>query len=488
MSVSATEPAQISSYVGGDWRDRGEQRLDINPAHPDEVVATYGLAGADDLEDAIAAAATAFEDWRARTLPERAAILERTAAILEPRLEELAVELTREQGKTLAESRGELRRAIEILRFNAALATREQGELYPSARRGEQILTMRAPLGPLAVITPWNVPIAIPALKLAPALLYGNTVVWKPARLVPLLAFRLMQALAEAGLPAGVCNLVIGDASVGDRLLSDPRIHACSFTGSTEVGRALIALGAAHGVKVQAEMGGKNAAIVLDDADLDWAVDQVLSASMYSTGQRCTATSRALVARSLHDEFLARLCERAGAIRVGDPLLSDTEVGPLASDAQLRNVLGYFRAAREDGGRVLVGGEPLDDATGGYYVPPTVVAGVGPGDRVFDEEVFGPLVAVTAVDSDEEAIDLANRGRYGLAGAIFSRDLERVMAAIDRLDVGVLHVNSESCGADPHVPFGGVKDSGTSQREMGTAARDFFTELKTVYLRAGRPG
>ncbi|MBS1881397.1 MAG: aldehyde dehydrogenase family protein [Actinobacteria bacterium] len=483
----ATEPTRIASFVGGDWRAEGEERLDTNPARPEEVVATYPLATARTLEQAIDAASAAFPGWRGLTMFERAAVLVGAAALLEQRAETLAVELTREQGKTLTESRGEVGRAVEILRFNASLASARQGEEYASARPGERILTTRAPIGPIAVITPWNVPIAIPAWKLAPALLYGNTVVWKPARLVPLLAFRLMQALEEAGLPPGVCNLVIGDTSVGDRLLSDPRIHACSFTGSTEVGRRLIALGAAHGIKVQAEMGGKNAAIVLDDADLDWAVDQVLSASMYSTGQRCTATSRALVARSRHDEFLARLCERAEAIRVGDPLLAETQVGPLASDAQLRSVVGYFRAAREEGGEVLTGGEALEDPSGGYYVPPTVVAGVGPGDRVFEEEVFGPLVAVAAVDSDGEAIELANRGRYGLSGAIFSRDLERVMAVIDQLDVGVLHVNSESCGADPHVPFGGVKDSGTSQREMGTVARDFFTELKTVYLRGGRP-
>ena len=482
------EPIRLASYIGGTWTTAsGPEHTDTNPARPSEVVATYSVAGEGALEQAISAAADAFQGWRSLAMQERANVLSRAGALLEERSADLAVELTREQGKTLVESRAEVGRAAEILCFNASLATRDQGEIYASPRRGERIWTLRAPLGPVAVITPWNVPIAIPAWKIAPALLYGNTVVWKPARLVPLLAYRFMQALEDAGLPAGVCNLVLGDTAVGEHLLTDPRIHACSFTGSTEVGRQLIALGAGSGVKVQAEMGGKNAAIVFDDADLDWAVDQVLSAAMYSTGQRCTATSRALVARSRYDDFLALLAERAGEIRVGDPLEPETEVGPLASASQLRRVLDYFQIARAQGGDVVAGGDALDDPSGGYYVQPTVVAGVAPDHRIFEEEVFGPLVAVMAVDSDDEAIELANRGRYGLAGAIFSRDVERVFAAVERFDVGVLHVNSESCGADPHVPFGGVKDSGTAQREMGTAARDFYTELKTVYLRAGRP-
>lgn len=485
-STSAVPVIELSSFVGGEWlTGEGRENSDLNPARPDEVVATFRLLADDGVDRAIAAAAAAFEGWRRVPMHERAAILTRAAQIVDERRSELAVELTREQGKTLAESVGELARASQILRFNASLADGPQGETYGSPRPTERIFAVRVPVGPTAIITPWNVPVAIPAWKIAPALLYGNTVVWKPARLTPLLAYRFMEALAEAGLPAGVCNLVLSDSNVGNTLLSDARIRACSFTGSTDVGRRLVALGATHGVKVQAEMGGKNAAIVLADADLDRAVDQVVSAAMYSTGQRCTATSRALVARELFDDFVDELVRRTRELTVGDPLKSETEIGPLASKEQHRQVLDYYRLAREQGGEALAGGSKVDDAHGGYFVEPTVLVGVAPDHRVFTEEVFGPLVAVLPVDSDDQAFELANRGRYGLSGAVFSKDLDRVFAAIERFDVGVLHVNSESCGADPHVPFGGMKDSGTAHREMGTAARDFYTETKTVYLRTG---
>ena len=478
---------RLSSYVGGEWVDgAGPEQTDLNPARPAEVVATYGLAGEAELERAVAAAAAAFDGWRLTPMHERAAVLGSAAALLEADAEELAAELCREGGKTIPESRGEVARAIQVLRFNAGLADREQGEVYGSARPGERILAVRTPLGPLAIITPWNVPIAIPAWKIAPALVYGNTVVWKPARLVPLLAFRFMEALSEAGLPAGVCNLVLGDPTTGERLLTDGRIRACSFTGSTEVGRQLIGLGAANGTKVQAEMGGKNAAIVYADADLEWAAEQVAAAAMLSAGQRCTATGRALVARARHDEFVDLVRERAAAYVVGDPAEAATEIGPLASSGQHSRVLGYYRAARQGGVELVAGGEGIDDGSGGYFVQPTVAIGVTSQHPLFVDEVFGPLLAVTPFDSDEEALVLANQGRYGLSGAIFTSDLERALAVVDRFEVGVLHVNSETCGADPHVPFGGVKDSGTSQREMGTAARDFYTECKTVYLRGGR--
>jgi aldehyde dehydrogenase (NAD+) len=477
----------ISSFVDGEWVAKsGELQLDTNPARPAEVVATYALAGAGELEHALVAASRAFGTWRSTPLQERAAVLSRAAALLEERAGEIAVELTREQGKTLAESHGELRRTSEILRFNASLATAAQGELYGSPRRGEQIWTTRVPLGPTAIITPWNVPIAIPTWKIAPALLYGNTIIWKPSMLVPLLAYRLMQALADAGLPDGVCNLLLMDSALGEKLMTDKRIRACSFTGSTKVGRRLVELGAQNGVKVQAEMGGKNAAIVLEDADLEWAVDQVLSGAMYSTGQRCTATSRALVSRACVDEFTEKLLQRVSKLRVGDPLDKHTEIGPLASAEQKRSVLHYFELGNTKGSAVLIGGSAIETESGGHYVAATVVSGATVGHPVFDEEVFGPMLAVVPIDSVDEAIELANHGSYGLSAAIFSRNIERILGAIDKLDVGVVHVNSETCGADPHVPFGGVKESGTAHREMGTAARDFYTEMKTVYLRGNR--
>lgn len=476
----------LSSYVDGEWvGGTGTERRDVNPAQPDQLVATYQQLEPADVEAAVDAAAQAQRSWRTRSLHERAAVLDRAALELETEIESLATELTREQGKTLGESRAEVTRAAQILRFNASLANSPSGETYDALRDGERVWAVQVPVGVVSIITPWNVPLAIPAWKLAPALLFGNSVVWKPASLVPLMAVRLMVALERAGLPPGVCNLVLTDGPGAEQLLTHPEVRAASFTGSTEVGRRLIALGAAHGTKVQAEMGGKNAAVVLEDADLDWAVDQVLSAAMYSTGQRCTATSRALVASELYESFVERLVTRAGALRVGDPLVPESQIGPLASEAQQRRVLEYYEMARADG-TVRAGGDRCDDLGPGYWASPTVVTEIGPEHPLFMDEVFGPLVVVSPVGSLDEALELANRGPYGLSGAVFTRDLDRVIDAVERFDVGVLHINSETCGADPHVPFGGVKDSGTAIREMGRAAADFYTETKTVYVRGGR--
>jgi alpha-ketoglutaric semialdehyde dehydrogenase len=477
--------AELSSYVDGEWVvGSGAEREDVNPARPDEVVAVFRELETGALDDAIAAAAAAQPAWRRLSVHERGAILAAAADELEAGVDELATELTREQGKTIAESRGEIRRAAQILRFNASLANLPLGETYDSLRRGERVWTVQQQVGVVSIITPWNVPVAIPAWKIAPALLYGNCVVWKPASLVPLMATRFMAALERAGLPPGVCNLVLTGGAGAERLLTHPSVRAASFTGSTEVGRGLIALGAQHATKVQAEMGGKNAAVVLEDADLDWAVDQVLSAAMYSTGQRCTATSRALVGAAIYEPFVERLAARTAELRVGDPLAAETQIGPLASEAQQRQVLAYYELARRDG-NVVAGGDALQGLGTGFWVAPTVVTGIAPEHPVFMEEVFGPLVAVHSVSSIDEAFELANRGSYGLSGAIFTRDLDRVIEAVERFDVGVLHVNSETCGADPHVPFGGVKESGTAIREMGRAARDFYTETKTVYIRGG---
>jgi acyl-CoA reductase-like NAD-dependent aldehyde dehydrogenase len=486
IEASAIAPVALSSHIAGEWVEGdGPERSDVNPAHPDRVVATYHELEPEQQVSAIDAAVAAQREWRARSMHERAQVLEQAATELEAGLDDLAVELTCEQGKTLVESRAEVVRTTQILRFNASLANASTGEIYESLRSGERVWTLQVPVGPVTVITPWNVPLAIPAWKIAPALLYGNSVVWKPASLVPLMACRFMAALERAGLPPGVCNLVLSSGAAAEGLVAHPDIRAASFTGSTEVGRHLIALGAEHGTKVQAEMGGKNAAVVLADADVEWAVDQVLSAAMYSTGQRCTATSRALVAAPVYDGFVEQLSAGAAELRVGDPLAADSQIGPLASEAQQRQVLDYFATARAEG-TVHTGGDAPADLDDGFWAAPTVVTEIAPDHPLFMDEVFGPLVVVRPVDSFEEAIDLANRGRYGLSGAVFTKDLDRVMDAVDRFDVGVLHVNSETCGADPHVPFGGVKDSGTATREMGLAARDFYTETKTVYVRGGR--
>lgn len=476
------EPVVARSSVAGEWvGGDGAEFASVNPARPDEVVARGRSLGEAAVVRAIDAAADAFSSWRKVSLHDRAALLVRTAEILERRKDELAIELTREEGKLLAESTAEVQRAADTFRYNASLANNPTGTTFASLRATEHIWSMRQPLGVVSVITPWNIPMAIPSWKLAPALLCGNTVVWKPSEIVPLISQRLMEALLEAGLPEGVCNLALADNRNAGPLLSHPAIRACSFTGSTAVGKYLIAEGARHGVKVQAEMGGLNSAIVLADADVDWAVKQVVSAAMLQTGQRCTATGRALVARPVYDHFLTAVVERSDALVVGDGLDSSSHLGPAATAEARDKVVAAVEAAGARGASRLTSTLRTDGH--GFFVRPTVLSDVRPEDPVFRDEVFGPVLSVTPFDSVEDGLALANAGNYGLAGAVFTSDIRTILSAVDEFDVGILHINSETCGGDPHVPFGGMKDSGTSQREMGTAALDFFSETKTIYLR-----
>jgi aldehyde dehydrogenase (NAD+) len=338
------------------------------------------------------------------------------------------------------------------------------------------------------VVTPFNFPIAIPAWKIVPALVYGNTVVWKPASSVPLLAIRLAQALTEGGLPTGVLNLLIGDSGVGNAIVDHDGIAAITFTGSTGVGRRIAAAAAARGVAMQAEMGGKNAAVVLDDADFDLAVEQVLLGAFRSTGQKCTATSRLILTDGIADKFLDAIVERAGGLTVGDPTDDRTQMGPVVSDSALADITAGIDTASAQGVTVLTGGGAYSDGplSRGYFVAPTVLELDGPAE-VWSEELFGPVLAVRRANNPEEAFELANDSEFGLSAAVFTQDLTRTMQAMECIDVGVLHVNSESAGADPHVPFGGAKKSGLGPKEQGAAAREFFTHTTTVYLRGGAP-
>jgi alpha-ketoglutaric semialdehyde dehydrogenase len=336
------------------------------------------------------------------------------------------------------------------------------------------------------VITPFNFPIAIPAWKIGPALVYGNTVVWKPASSVPLLAMRLAQALTEAGLPSGVLNLVIGSAGLGDAITKHDGIAAITFTGSTPVGRRIAATAAARGVGVQAEMGGKNAAVVLDDADFDLALEQVMLGAFRSSGQKCTATSRLILTDGIADRFLAALARRADTLPVGDPTDDRTQMGPVISDAAQASIAAALDTAKTQGAAVLAGGGKYSDRplSEGYFVAPTIVELTDSAD-IWAEELFGPVLAVRRAKDSDEAFELANDGEFGLSAAVFTQDLTRALQAMECIDVGVLHVNSESAGADPHVPFGGAKKSGLGPKEQGPAARDFFTHSTTVYLRGG---
>jgi aldehyde dehydrogenase (NAD+) len=348
-------------------------------------------------------------------------------------------------------------------------------------------MVTRRPIGVVATITPFNFPIAIPAWKIAPALIYGNTVVWKPASSVPLLAMRLAQALIDAGLPPGVLNLLIADGSVGTALAGHAGVDAITFTGSTGVGRRIAADAARRGAPVQAEMGGKNAAVVLADADLELAVEQVMLGAFRSAGQKCTATSRLVLDKGIAEEFLTELAIRVKGLEVGDPLLPTVAVGPVVSESAQANIQQSMRVAVADGARIIATSEGRQSgAADGHFVAPTVLEAPSREATLWSEELFGPVLAVRRASSVEEAFALANAGEYGLSAAVFTRDLTRALRAIDVLDVGVLHVNSESAGADPHVPFGGAKRSGYGPKEQGTAAREFFTHTTSVYLQGGQ--
>ncbi|TGD89766.1 aldehyde dehydrogenase family protein [Mycolicibacterium sp. CH28] len=484
-----TEAVELRHLIAGQWLSgSGDAISSVNPTSPKVVVAQGASATAADVDNAVGAASEALQSWAATPTHQRGAVLLAAAEIVDRNAEDWGLELSIEEGKTKAEGIGEVRRAAQILRYYGNEGDRQAGEIYSSPRAGEQILITRKPVGIIGVITPFNFPIAIPAWKIAPALIYGNTVVWKPASTVPLLAIRLAHALTTAGLPAGVLNLLIGNAAVGDALVNHRDIDAISFTGSTGVGRRIAATAATRGVPVQAEMGGKNAAVVLDDADFDLALEQVMLGAFRSTGQKCTATSRLILTEGIADRFLAALAQRADALAVGNPTDEATQMGPVITGAAQRGIYGGIGTAITQGAEVLAGGRPYTKGplAEGFFVAPTVVELAAPAD-VWVEELFGPVVAVRRAADADEAFALANDSEFGLSAAVFTQDLTRALQAVEHIDVGILHINSESAGADPHVPFGGAKKSGLGPKEQGSAAREFYTHTTTVYLRGGRP-
>lgn len=473
----------LHSLIDGSWVSGSQGPLvDTNPARPGEIVATGERVGAAEVATAVDAARAAAAGWARLPMAERGACLTRAAEIVDAHAEPWGEELTREEGKTLAEGVGEVRRAAQILRYYGSAGDRDAGTVFSSPRAGEQILVTRKPVGVVGVITPFNFPIAIPTWKIAPALVYGNTVVWKPAAAVPLLAFRLAQALTEAGLPHGVMNMLLADSEAGARLAEHPELDAITFTGSTGIGRSIAGAAAARGVPVQAEMGGKNASIVLADADLELAAEQVMAGAFRSTGQKCTATSRLVLEDSIADEFLQMLVARVAELKVGDPLDAEVTTGPVVSESARNSIVAGIDQAVA-GGATVIATADIPDA--GHFVAPTVLE-LPSSTGVWFEELFGPVLAVQRAATVQDAFRLANEGEFGLSAALFTSDLAGALAGIDELDVGILHVNSESAGADPHVPFGGAKKSGYGPKEQGDAAREFFTHTTTVYLRGGR--
>jgi len=477
----------LRNYINGEWRDSASGTLleDRNPAQPDQVVARFQSSTPDDVAAAAEAAAAALPAWRAMPPPKRGEILFKAAALLEERADDVARAMTLEEGKTFREARGETLRGASILRFFAGEAWQPSGDTYPSANPSTFLYTTRAPLGVVTAITPWNFPVAIPCWKIAPALVYGNTVLLKPAELTPLTAYKIVQALEDAGLPKGVLNLVLGKGSqIGDALVGHKHVAGVTFTGSNEVGRHVYNLAIDGHKKAQLELGGKNPIVVLDDADLEQAVTQTLNGAYLSTGQKCTAASRVIVMRSVKDEFTERLLRRVRAITVGDGLDPQTYMGPLVSQGQKDTVLKYIKIGQDEGARLLAGGHALDDAGrhGGYFVEPTLFDDVTPTMRIAQEEIFGPVLALITVDSFEEAIEVANGVQYGLSASVFTRDAERAFRFVSASESGIVHVNSETAGAEPQVPFGGMKSSSSFSREQGKAAVEFFTQIKTVYF------
>ncbi|HEX9269560.1 MAG TPA: aldehyde dehydrogenase family protein [Candidatus Limnocylindria bacterium] len=484
MTAVASDIPELASFIDGEWRQGPRHTPDTNPTHPAETVANTAVADAALAADAVAAAREAFGAWRTTTVTARGEILRKAGDLLDARAEQIGRDLTREEGKTLDEAVRETRLAASIFRYYAVQALDPDGETYPSGRPNLFLYTKREPIGVVSVITPWNFPACIPAWKVAPALAFGDTVVWKPADLVPLTAVHILQALLDAGLPAGVVNLVLGRGSeIGDVLTTHADVSAVTFTGSNAVGRALQAKAAAKGKKVQLELGGKNPAIVLADADLDFAAEQVARGAFMAAGQKCTATSRVIVDRGVAAELIDRLNARAEEWTVGDPLDPQTKIGPIVSSAQLESVLRYLDQARRDGARSSAGGARAGGALAdGYFVQPTVFVDVAPEHTIAREEIFGPVAAILPVGSYEEAVALANDTPYGLSASIFTNDLAKAHRFAQDIRAGVVKVNQETAGIEYHVPFGGVKESSSGSREQGKAAREFFTESKTVYL------
>lgn len=469
--------------IGGHWRAAEKSDPHVSPGDPSWTLAAIGRSTPDDVHEAYAAAARAQIDWAEGGAGRRSAVLHQWARLVEDEVEELALLLAAEEGKAVRDARGEAKRTVQILRWFAGEALQPAGDVHPRTEPDTLPLTIERPLGVVACLTPWNFPLAIPAWKIAPALAYGNAVVWKPSEFATCCATRLAELASEAGLPDGVLNLLPGPgAPISDALTHDPRLAALTFTGSTRVGRLLQSATAARGIRVGVEMGGKNAAVVLADADLDDAADQIVRGAMLATGQRCTATSRLYVEREAHDALVERIVERVGQMVVGDPLDDATQIGPLVNRSQFDRVAGYLAQTADAGIEVHAGGT-VGDPDRGYFVAPTVVSGVPDDHPLLREEIFGPVLAIVPVSDFADALVRVNDSEYGLSAAIFTRDLASAMLFAERVEAGMVHVNRETGGADPHVPFGGDKASSALDREQGVAARKFFTTTRSVYVR-----
>jgi aldehyde dehydrogenase (NAD+) len=485
--ATATTTAQVCrNFINGEWVASRSGRVfeRRNPADHDEIVAVVPLSTREEARQAIAAAKAAFPAWRDTPAPVRGKIVARAAAILEARKEEVARLLTREEGKTLKDSLGEVTRSVNILEFTAGEARRMGGETVPSEMPRNFAYTFKQPLGVVGSITPWNFPVAIPVWKAGPALVTGNTMVFKPAEVTPLTAAIIVEIFTEAGTPPGVLNMILGAGEeVGDELVEHDDVRALSFTGSNAIGGAIYAAGARKMKKCQCEMGGKNPVVVLADADLDLAVESTVVGAFGSSGQRCTATSRVVVEEAVADRFVEALAARARKMKAGNGLDSSVELGPLVDEKQLATVLRYLEIGKKEA-KLVAGGERLTGGglDRGLFVAATVFDHVPWDSVIAQEEIFGPVISVIRVSDFEEAIRVANSVKYGLSSSIYTNDARKIFEFIERIESGMTHVNLPTIASEAHLPFGGVKGTGIGLREMGRVAIDFYTEIKTVYI------
>ncbi|MDQ4086930.1 MAG: aldehyde dehydrogenase family protein [Pseudomonadota bacterium] len=472
----------LTHFINGEQVSADTPNASINPSNIEEVVARFPAGGKDEVDAAAKAARAAFPAWAEASPEVRSDLLDKVGSTVMARAKELGQLLSREEGKTLAEGTGEVMRAARIFKYFAGEALRRHGLTLQSTRPGLDVETHREPLGVFGLITPWNFPIAIPAWKTAPALAFGNTVVLKPANPTPAIAWGLAEIIHEAGAPAGVFNLVLGEGGVGAAIVDHPEVDGVSFTGSQYVGGKVGEAAMRRQARVQLEMGGKNPLVVLDDADLERAVTCAIDGAFYGTGQRCTASSRVIVTEGIHDRFVAALAERAQGLKVGDALDPSTQIGPAVSQQQLEQNLSYVEIARKEGGRLVTGGEPLKLSAPGFYMSPAVIADTAPEMRINCEEVFGPVVSTVRVRDYEEALEIANRGQFGLSAGIITNSLKHARHYRRNVRAGMVMVNLPTAGVDYHVPFGGTRKSSYGPREQGFAAVEFYTQVKTVYI------
>jgi alpha-ketoglutaric semialdehyde dehydrogenase len=478
--------SQYKNLIGGQWlaAATGKTFLNVNPADHDDIVGEFPSSGAEDVNRAVEAAREAYKKWRLVPAPKRAEILFRTADHLVQRKEKYAQEMTREMGKVLAETRGDVQEAIDEAFYVAGEGRRLFGVTTPSELQNKFAMSVRMPVGVVGLITPWNFPMAIPSWKLFPALVAGNTCVIKPATDTPLSTYNLVQTLVDAGLPPGVVNIVFGTGSgAGEALINHPEVRAISFTGSSAVGSHVGQRAAATFKQVSLEMGGKNAMIVMDDANLDLALDGALWGAFGTTGQRCTATSRILLQRGIAAQFTEKFVARAKKLKIGNGLDKSVEVGPQVNAGQIETSRKYVEIAKGEGAQLLCGGHALTDGpyAKGTFFEPTIFAGVKPTMRLAREEVFGPVVALLEFSKFEEAVEIANSIDYGLSTSIYTKDVNRAFAAMRDLEAGITYINAPTIGAEVHLPFGGVKQTGNGHRE-GLGALEFFTTWKAVYV------